>query len=114
MKTAARAAVFAFFFSLLFLQAVFSQAAYSQDFSSLDSDLSQLESEGLIAAYGSIIQGQGSLLRDLQKQPNGVPETYRKRSALPATYEKSSRRWWTFTLVAIPAAAAANLGFDSM
>ena len=136
MKTAARAAAFACFFSLLFSQAAFSQAAPSQGFSSLDGDLSQLEalisdtlsntleqqklldglreslseSGSLIAAYESTIQGQESLLRELQTQLSGMSETYRRQSALSATYEKSSRFWRTFTLIAIPTTALISGG----
>jgi hypothetical protein len=38
-----------------------------------------------------------------------MSETYRKQSALSAKYEKSSRFWKTFTLIAVPAAAVLSL-----
>jgi hypothetical protein len=39
-----------------------------------------------------------------------MSETYRKQSALSAKYEKSSRFWKTFTLVAIPVTALVSGG----
>ena len=112
------------FFSLL------PQAAFSQDFSSIDSDLSLLEnllnntlanmeeqqtllndlranlteSGNIIANYESIIQGQENLLRALQIQLNAMSEIFRTQSDLSLKFEKSSRFWKTFTLVGIPAA----------
>jgi septal ring factor EnvC (AmiA/AmiB activator) len=116
------------FFSLSLL---LPQAAWSQDFSSLDSDLQELEnlihdtlrnseaqqkqledlqknlteSGELIGNYESIIQEQENLLKDLQTRLSEMSETYRKQSALSARYETSSRFWRTFTLIAVPAAA---------
>jgi len=115
-----------FFFCLLLPQAVF-----SQDFSSIDNDLQTLENlitdtilsmeeqqrlledlktnlienEILIGSYESIIQGQENLLRDLQVRLNEMSEIYRTQSALSAKYERSSRFWRTFTLIAIPVTA---------
>jgi hypothetical protein len=128
-----RSAAFALFClcSLLFSRAVYSQAAYSQPFSSIDQDLAQLEdlindtianseeqqklledlraslSESgiLLGNYERIMNERGILLRDLQTQLNEMYETYRKQSALSAKYERSSRFWRTFTLIGIPAAA---------
>jgi septal ring factor EnvC (AmiA/AmiB activator) len=111
------------------------QAAWSQDFSSIGGDLAKLEnlirdtlensegqkqqledlrknlaeSEALIGSYESIIQERENLLRDLQARLNEMSETYRMQSALSARYEKSSRFWRTFTLVAVPAAALLSL-----
>jgi septal ring factor EnvC (AmiA/AmiB activator) len=108
-----------------------SQAAFSQDFSSLDSDLQQLEnlitdtlantqeqqellnslkeslneSGQLIAGYESTITAQETLLKDLQHQLTAMSETYRTQSALSERYERSSRFWRTFTLIAIPVTA---------
>jgi hypothetical protein len=45
------------------------------------------------------------LLRDLQTHLDAMSETYRKQSALSARYERSSRFWRTFTLIAVPAVA---------
>ena len=110
---------------------LFSQVLYSQEFSSIGSDLDQLESlivstllntqeqqklledlqrnlsesGNLIENYESITIRQEQLLEDLQAQLNEMSETYRRQSALLARYEKSSRFWRTFTLIAIPAAA---------
>jgi len=110
---------------------VLSQVVYAQDFSSIDQDLLQLESlitdtinsmeeqqklladlkenlsesEVLIESYGTIIQEQENLLQNLRIQLNEMSETYRMQSALSAKYEKSSRFWKTFTLIAAPAAA---------
>jgi septal ring factor EnvC (AmiA/AmiB activator) len=112
------------------------RAAFSQDFSSLDKDLSELESliqdtlrnsgeqqkqlddlrrnlaesGELIGNYESIIAGRESLLKDLQARLNEMSETYRKQSALSERYEKSSRFWRTFTLLAVPAAAILSGG----
>ena len=114
---------------LLFL--ALSQAVYAQDFSSIDQDLKQLEnlitdtinsmeeqqrlltdlrenlseSEVLIESYGKIILEQENLLLNLRFQLSEMSETYRMQSALSAKYEKSSRFWKTFTLIAAPAAA---------
>jgi flagellar biosynthesis chaperone FliJ len=112
------------------------RAASSQDFSSLDKDLSALESliqdtlensgeqqkqlddlrknlieSGiLIGNYESIITERENLLRDLQERLAEMSETYRKQSALSARYERSSRFWRTFTLIAVPAAALLSGG----
>jgi DNA repair ATPase RecN len=126
------------FAALLFctLSSLFSPAAFSQDFSSIDRDLSELESlindtlenseaqqrqldalrknlaesGELIGNYESIIAGRESLLKDLQARLNEMSETYRTQSALSAKYEKSSRFWKTFTLIAVPAAAIVSGG----
>jgi flagellar biosynthesis chaperone FliJ len=108
----------------------------SQDFSSIDRDLSVLEnliqdtlknsgeqqkqlddlrknlaeSGELLGSYESIIAGQESLLRDLQTRLDEMSKTYRKQSSLSAKYEKSSRFWKTFTLIAVPAAALLSGG----
>jgi septal ring factor EnvC (AmiA/AmiB activator) len=113
-------------FSLLF-----SRAVYSQDFSSIDQDLLKLEdlindtiantqeqqklledlkkslseSGNLIESYERIIDERENSLRDLQARLNEMSETYRKQSALSTKYERSSKFWRTFTLIAIPAAA---------
>jgi septal ring factor EnvC (AmiA/AmiB activator) len=125
------AAVFFFTLSLLL-----PRAASSQDFSSLDRDLSALESliqdtlenseaqqkqlddlrknliesGELIGNYESIITERENLLKDLQERLAEMSETYRKQSALSAKYEKSSRFWRTFTLIAVPAAALLSGG----
>jgi len=120
-----------FFSSLLF-----SQAVWSQDFSSIGSDLSALEnliadtianteeqqklldslkqslneSGELISSYESTIQEQENLLKELQARLNEMYETYRMQSALSAKYEKSSKFWRTFTLIAVPVTAAISGG----
>jgi chromosome segregation ATPase len=112
------------------------QAAFSQDFSSLDRDLSELEtliqdtlanseaqqkqledlrqtlkeSGELIGTYESIIIERETLLRDLQTRLDALSEIYRKQSALSARYERSSRFWRTFTLIAVPTAAVLSGG----
>jgi septal ring factor EnvC (AmiA/AmiB activator) len=106
-------------------------AASSQDFSSLDRDLSELEnliqdtlensveqqkqlddlrknlaeSGELLRNYETIIAERENLLKDLQTRLSEMSEIYRKQSALSAKYEKSARFWKTFTLIAVPAAA---------
>jgi chromosome segregation ATPase len=113
------------------------QAAFSQDFSSLDRDLSALESliqdtlesseaqqkqlidlqknlaesGELLGNYENIIAERESLLRDLQTRLAEMSETYRKQSALSAKYEKSSRFWKTFTLIAVPTLLSGGLVF---
>ena len=115
---------------------LFSQAAFSQDFSSLDSDLTQLESlindtisntqeqqkllenlrenlneSGiLIDSYESIISEQENLLKELRSQLSEMSETYRMQSVLSARYEKKSKFWRTFTLIAIPVTAVLSGG----
>jgi hypothetical protein len=56
--------------------------------------------------YGSIIEEQEKLLADLQEQLNKMSETFKMQSATSARYEKRSRFWRTFTLIAVPTAAA--------
>jgi septal ring factor EnvC (AmiA/AmiB activator) len=106
-------------------------AASSQDFSSLDGDLLQLErliqdtlensveqqkqldalrknlaeSGELISNYERMLAEREHLLKDLQTRLNTMSETYKKQSALSARYERSSKFWKTFTLAAVPAAA---------
>ena len=119
-------------FALLFFCFLLSSpVAYSQDFSSIDSDLQQLESlindtiastqeqqkllddlkenlsesGNLIADYENIIQEQEKLLANLQLRLNEMSETYRMQSALSARYARSSKFWRTFTIVAIPVTA---------
>jgi septal ring factor EnvC (AmiA/AmiB activator) len=111
-------------------------AAFSQDFSSIDRDLSELESliqdtlensleqqkqlddlrknltesGELIGNYETIIAERENLLKDLQTRLSEMSETYRMQSALSEKYEKSSRFWKTFTLIAVPAAAILSGG----
>ena len=125
------AAVLCFTFFLLF-----SPAAYSQDFSSLDSDLEALEtliadtllntqeqqkllenlrqsldaSGNLIESYESIIAAREDSLRNLQDHLNEMSETYRMQSALSRKYEESLKFWKTFTLIAIPVTALISGG----
>ena len=120
----------------LFCCLLFSPALYSQDFSSIERDLEQLEnliadtlsnteeqqklledlrqnlseSGNLIENYESIIIGQENLLTDLQLRLDKMSETYRKQSALSVKYEKSSKFWRTFTLIAVPVAAVLSGG----
>ena len=120
------AAVILFFFSYLS-----SPVAYSQDFSSIDQDLAQLESlindsiantqeqqkqledlkknlnasAELINSYENTIKEQETLLADLRKQLNAMSETYKMQSQLSAKYAQSSKFWRTFTLIAIPVTA---------
>jgi septal ring factor EnvC (AmiA/AmiB activator) len=120
------AAVILFFFSYLS-----SPAVYSQDFSSIDQDLAQLESlindtlantqeqqkqledlkknlnasANLIASYENTIKEQEKLLADLRKQLTAMSETYKMQSQLSAKYAQSSKFWRTFTIVAIPVTA---------
>jgi sensor c-di-GMP phosphodiesterase-like protein len=63
------------------------------------------ESGNLIADYENIITEQENLLRDLRTQLNEMSETYRMQSALSARYERRSRFWRNFTLIAIPVTA---------
>ena len=111
-------------------------AALSTLFSSIDSDLQQLEnliqdtllntqeqqkllddlrknleeSGNLLENYESIINGQEILLSNLQEQLNEMSETYRKQSALSGKYERSSKFWRNFTLIAVPTAAVISGG----
>ena len=120
------AAVILFIFSYLS-----SPAVYSQDFSSIDQDLAQLESlindslantqeqqkqlenlkqnlnasANLIASYENTIKEQETLLADLRKQLTAMSETYKTQSQLSARYAQSSKFWRTFTIVAIPVTA---------
>jgi septal ring factor EnvC (AmiA/AmiB activator) len=126
-------AVIVFFFTLSLL---LPRAASSQDFSSIDRDLSQLEnliqdtlenseaqqkqlddlrkslieSGELIGNYERIITERENLLRGLRERLAEMSETYRKQSALSAKYERSSRFWRTFTLIAVPTAALLSGG----
>ena len=119
-----------------FLLSLSSQAAWSQDFSSVDNDLALLEnlindtianteeqqklledlkqtlteSGNLIANYESIITEQETLLKDLQTQLKEMSETYRMQSLLSQKYERTSKFWRTFTLIAIPVTALISGG----
>jgi len=103
----------------------------AQGFSSINSDLDQLESliadtllnaeeqqrqladlrqalsesGSLIGSYESTIIGQESSLKELQARLNEMSEIYRTQSASSAKYENSSKFWKIFTLIGIPAAA---------
>jgi septal ring factor EnvC (AmiA/AmiB activator) len=116
---------------LCILSSLFSPALSCQDFSSIDRDLAELEtliqdtlqnsaeqlkqlddlqrnlaeSGELINNYESIIQEREILLKDLQTRLSEMSETYRTQSALSRKYEKSSRFWRTFTLIAVPSSA---------
>jgi len=116
---------------LFFLYLALSQAVYSQDFSSIDLDLAELEnlindtiantreqqklledlkrnlseSAELIANYSNIILEQENLLATLRGQLTAMSETYRMQSQLSAKYARNSKFWRTFTLVAIPVTA---------
>ena len=111
-------------------------AVYSQDFSSIGSDLTQLEnliagtilnteaqqkqledlklsleeSGKLIEDYESIIAGHENLLRDFRTRLDEMSKIYREQSVLSAKYEKNSRFWRTFTLIAVPTAALLSGG----
>ena len=119
---------FAFYF---FCCLVLSPAAFCQDFSSIDKDLLILEnliadtisnteeqqrlleslrenlneSGILIAGYENTMLEQENLLKDLRTRLNEMSETYRMQSDLSAKYERSSKFWKTFTLIAIPVTA---------
>ena len=121
---------------LFFCWPLFSPAAFSQDFSSIDTDLQTLEnliadtiantqeqqkllddlranlieSGNLIAGYETIIQEQENLLKDLRLRLNEMSETYKMQSALSARYAKNSKFWRTFTLIAIPTTALISGG----
>jgi len=125
MKQSIAAVTCFIFFSLS------SPVVFAQDFSSIDNDLQTLEdlindtltntqeqqklledlkknldeSGNLIASYENTIQEQEKLLASLREQLSAMYETYRKQSALSARYEKSSKFWKTFTLIAIPVTA---------
>jgi septal ring factor EnvC (AmiA/AmiB activator) len=126
----AAAVLFCTWFALL------PRAASSQDFSLLDKDLTALEtlirdtlensetqkrqledlqknlagSEELIRNYETIIAGQEALLKDLRERLSKMSEIYRTQSSLSAKYERSSRFWKTFTLIAVPTAALLSGG----
>ena len=117
---------------IFFCYSLFSPVAYSQDFSSIDTDLQTLEalindtianteeqqklledlranlneSGNLIASYENIIQEQEKLLANLQLRLTEMSETYKTQSALSAKYARTSKFWRTFTIIAIPVTAA--------
>jgi len=125
------AGVMCFFLFLLSPQGV-----YAQGFSSLDSDLTQLEnlindtiasmteqqalledlkknldvSGNLITSYENIIQEQENLLKDLRIRLQEMSETFRTQSQLSAKYEQSSKFWRTFTIIAVPVTALISGG----
>ena len=124
------------FFFCCFFSLLFSPAAYSQDFSSIDKDLETLgsligstltsmeeqqrlledlrknldESGNLIVTYESIILRHEESLRSLQTRLNEMSEIYRTQSSLSVRYERSSRFWKSFTLIGIPLAALLSGG----
>jgi hypothetical protein len=120
-------------FALIFsCYSLFSPVVWSQDFSSIDTDLQTLEalindtianteeqqklledlranlndSGNLIASYENIIQEQEKLLANLQLRLNEMSETYKTQSLLSAKYARTSKFWRTFTIIAIPVTAA--------
>ena len=96
-----------------------SPAVYSQDFSSIDQDLAQLESlindsitntqeqqkqledlkknltasANLIDNYETTIKEQEILLASLREQLTAMSETYKTQSQLSARYAQSSKFW---------------------
>jgi septal ring factor EnvC (AmiA/AmiB activator) len=113
-----------------------SPALSAQDFSAISDDLGHLEqlitntlsdietqqtqledlkrnldeSGKLLADYERIPSAQERLLSDLRKQLAEMSEVYRKQSSLLARYEKNSKVWRTFTLIAVPTAALLSGG----
>jgi septal ring factor EnvC (AmiA/AmiB activator) len=98
------------------------------DFSSIDSNLEQLEnliadtlnnSETLtrqledlslnLSERERLITGQESLLTELQSQLREMSETYRTLSSSLKKYETKSKFWKTFTIIGIPAALISGL-----
>jgi len=67
-------------------------------------DLSRRPRRG-IASYENTIKEQEKLLASLREQLNAMSETYKTQSQLSARYEKNSKFWKTFTIVAIPVTA---------
>jgi peptidoglycan hydrolase CwlO-like protein len=120
----------------MFFLLLFSQASFSQDFSSVDNDLQILESlisdtlantqeqqqqlsdlkdrlnesGNLIDSYGITITEQENLLAELRSQLGAMSETFRTQSALSARLERSSKFWRTFTLIAVPVTALISGG----
>ena len=111
-----------FFSSLLF-----SQAVWPQGFSSIGSDLSALEN--LIQMKSEKLKMRGCLQSErVGNKPrlqtitffisnfsfvlrlNEMYAIYTMQSALSAKYEKSSKFWKTFTLIAVPVTAAISGG----
>ena len=122
---------YAAFVLLFILFSLSSRVVFSQDFSSIDLSLGQLEdlinytlnnmqeqqklledlkqnlteSGNLIANYENTIKEQEKLLAGLREQLNAMYETYRKQSQLSARYAQSSKFWRIFTIIAIPVTA---------
>jgi len=61
--------------------------------------------------YETTIKEQENLLKDLQTQLNAMSETFKTQSALSAKYERNSKFWRTFTIVAIPVTAVISGAF---
>jgi septal ring factor EnvC (AmiA/AmiB activator) len=119
------------FLLLCILSSLFSPGLSSEDFSSIDKDLAELEtliqdtlsnseeqlkqledlqrnlaeSGALISNYESIIIEREDLLKDLQARLSEMSAIYKTQSDLSRTYERSSRFWRTFTLIAVPSSA---------
>jgi DNA repair ATPase RecN len=64
------------------------------------------ESGQLIESYETTIAEQEKLLRDLQKHLDELSAIYKTQAALSAKFERSSKFWKIFTLIAIPTTAA--------
>ena len=120
---------------LVLLLALFSQAVYAQEFTSINQDMDQLESlitdtlrnaeeqqklledlreslsesETLINSYESIILEQERSLARFQARLNEMSEIYRTQSVLSARSERNSRFWRTFTLIAVPVATGLGI-----
>jgi hypothetical protein len=68
------------------------------------------ESGALLRTYESIIQERENLLKDLQTRLSEMSAIYKTQSDLSAKYEKRSKFWRTFTLIAVPSAALLSGG----
>jgi septal ring factor EnvC (AmiA/AmiB activator) len=128
-------ALFFLLFSPALPQVAFSQEP-SPDFAGIEQNLSELESliadtmnnnetltrqlqalrqnlteqEQLLTEREASMTAQEHLLKELRTGLTEMSEIYRVQSSLSAKYERSSRFWKTFSLIAVPAAAILSAG----
>ena len=72
------------------------------------------EREQLLSGKEKTLTVQENLLRELRQQLGAMSSIYKEQSALSAKYERRYRRWKTFTLIGIPAAALISGGLTAL
>jgi hypothetical protein len=72
--------------------------------------LNLTEQEQLLNEREASMTAQEQLLKELRADLTEMSEIYKEQSQLSKSYERSSRFWKTFSLIAIPATAFISTG----